>query len=301
MPSSIPAHIAVVSARIPQFDALAETDRLRAAALALKRDFNIDETQLKLAARSVGDGGRVLIAYTTNSRRSDESVDARWFDAVMHDAIYWVGAPGGIVLSNGGAAAVEHWSLADGIPAPIMSLVSQAVVRGTSERVRVIVDDPSGAIDESTLQLWGASLGVAVERGPLPGAPKPIALVAPPVAATSQRASGLDRALQAGACVAAACALFAVLRYANLPAANTSATPSTTNAASGELWATATLASPALAEAMKSASYGGGAWVIVAPPLERTALPAVERAIAASGLAVQAIAEPEPRVRVRRP
>jgi hypothetical protein len=288
---------------------------LRAAALALRRDFNVNDAQLKLAARSVGAASghndRVLIAYTTQSQRAEDSVDARWFEAAKGDAIYWLGAPNGVALSSAGAAAIEHWSLADGVPAPIMALIAQSIGSGAGSGTRLLIDDADGHFDQATLELWRASLGIAVERGALPGIAQPIPLLPPPAAALSVRNAAFDRALVACACVAALAALLSTARYAMLPsielaaraagAAGSTATASRANTASGELWASATLASPVLAETMKSASYGGGAWVIAAPSLDRAILPSMATALTANGLAVQTIVDPEPRVRVQKP
>jgi hypothetical protein len=57
-----PPQLALVTVRIARFDSLGESDRLRAAALALKRDFNVDETKLKLALRSTRVGSMLLRA-----------------------------------------------------------------------------------------------------------------------------------------------------------------------------------------------------------------------------------------------
>jgi hypothetical protein len=295
-----PPQLALVTARIPRFDALAPADQLRAAALALRRDFNIDDAQLKLAARSISSSDdRVLIAYTTRSSSAD-AVDARWFEAAQTDTIYWLGAPNGFVLSNAGAAPIEHWSPSDGIPAPIMSIVAQRARAEGADKTHVIIDDVTAAhIDDATLALWRASLGATIDRGHLPGAARAMALLAPPTATAEPAKSSLDRALLVAACVAALCAVVSIVRYASIAAPQV-ANGAATNAP-GEVWARATAAAPALAERAKQATYGGGAWVITAPTLERNALPAIAQSLSTNGLAAQTVTEPEARVRVQKP
>jgi hypothetical protein len=297
-----PPQLALVTARVPGFDTLTPADRLRAAALALKREFNVESTALKLAAQRIThrDDDRILIAYTTHATNGAATLDARWFDAAQTETIYWVDAPNGFVLSNAGAAPIEHWSASEGVPTPIMAVVAQRN-RDQLSATRVVIEDDR-TIDEATLNLWRASLGVEIERGSLPGTARAIVLTAPPTAAIEPAKTSLDRALFAATCVAAVCALLSIARYVALPSAaptaNASNAPSTSP---GELWFRATNAAPQLAERTKQASYGGGAWVITAPTLERNALPSIAQSLSANGLATQIVAEPEPRVRVQKP
>ncbi len=303
-----PPTLAIVAATISHFDRLNAADQLRAAALALKRDFSIDAPKLKLVARSVRGGGndRVLIGYTTRSENEHDTMDLRWFDAVADGAIVWIDAPHGFVVSSEGAAVVEEGANDEGPPAALMSLAALTATSSADRRnsLHIVIDDVSGAsINEATLDLWRAALGARIERRALPGSAKLATLVAPPKSSAAPPRTNLDRALLVASCAALVCAGLSLARYVSAPttASSTAASASALRSGSGELWSRATLAAPKLAVHMKSATYGGGSWVIAAPSLEKSAVPDIVGALNANALSTQVITEPETRIRVQRP
>jgi hypothetical protein len=296
-----PPTLAIVTAKISRFDELSASDQLRAAALALKRDFNIDDPRLKLIARNVvgNASDRVLIAYTTQSTNANDAIDVRWLDAAASGTIHWIGAPHGFVVSDAGAATVDHWSRDEGIPESLMALIAQHS-RWDTRELRIAIDDVRGEhIDEATLATWRASLGATIERTALAGTTKLTPLTAPPKAVARAERTSLDRVLVTATILASLCALLSLWRYATVSdVAARAANPGVSQA--GDLWARTVLAVPALADGAKNASYGGGGWVIVAPKLERVTLPAIASALAANGLAAQIVTEPDTRIRVQR-
>ncbi|MGL4233606.1 MAG: hypothetical protein ACRCWJ_19725 [Casimicrobium sp.] len=299
MSSATSTHIAVVATRIAQFAALSRDDQLRAAALALKRDFGVTNASLKLAAKTINDGGeRVLIAYTTSPTGFD-AIDLSWVERVADGAILWRvgnGQEEGLLFSNQGIAHIDAWS--NGKPAPTALVALIASRNKTQQGQRVLVDDDINSVDEKTLALWRASLGVEFERETSKTVAAPTTLVNVPTATATRAVAGIDRALFAAALASLLCFAFALWRYASLPATTTVNNTATTNA--GELWARATLAAPELQEFTKTANYGGGAWVIASPALPMDALPRIEATLKANELSTQIVREPELRIRVQR-
>jgi hypothetical protein len=310
-----PPKVAIVATRIARFDSLPREDQLRAAALALKRDFSIATPTLRLTALAV-DSQRVLIAYVSGDRASlgtnenDASIDSRWLSAVADGTIYWIAndasanSRDAFLLSDMGAATIEHGQAGDTVPAALSALIGERSRLKQSARV-VIVESSHGSsgLSDGTLALWQAALGAQFERGSLPGISRNIALLAVPQIQATQARTAIDRALVATTCASALCAALAVWRFADAPGVREGAKEVGTSAPTraGELWARTTLAAPQLSEALRSASFGGGAWIIAAPSLPRNTTPAIESALATNGIASQTIVEPEIRIRVQRP
>jgi hypothetical protein len=311
-----PPNVAIVAARIVQFDSLPRDDQLRAAALALKRDFSIETPTLRLTAIAL-DSERALIAYATGDRSNlgaDEagvSIDARWLSAVADGTIYWIAnntsenLRDAFLLSDLGAATIEHWQAGDAVPAALIALIGERSRRQQNARV-IIVETSHGSsgIDADTLALWQASLGAQFERGSLPGTARTIALLPVPKIQATQARAAIDRALVATTCASALCAALALWHFADAPTGAIDSEKSLGAGAAtrpGELWARTTLAAPQLSEVMSNANFGGGAWIIAAPRLPRTMIPAIESMLATNGMASQTILEPEIRIRVQRP
>ncbi len=301
MPLLTPPHVAIVAARIAGFDALFPDDKLRAAALVLKRDFGVASPTLRLAANAI-DAERALIAYSTASNDA-ASIDVRYLSAVADGTIYWIAhAPdNAFLISDLGAATLEQWQASDGAPAALLALIGERARLKQATRV-VIVESSAGiaGVDDESLALWRASLGAHIERGELPGAAGPLSLAAVPTVQAAQPKATLDRALVACVCVSTLCACLALARLATTPSAvAANATPSSTPA--GELWARTMLAAPKLNESMRSANFGGGAWIIAAPALPRESIGTIESSLSSNALATQTVFEPEIRIRVQRP
>jgi hypothetical protein len=321
MPLLTPPRVAIVAARIARLAALSHDDQLRAAALVLKRDFGVASPTLRLAAVALN-AERALIAYATGGDSNDPidtsapAIDARWLSAVVDGTIYWIAnetranTHDAFLLSDLGAATIEQWHAGDAAPTVLTSLIGERA--RNKERARVVIVESSHAasgIEDETLALWRASFGAEFERGALPGVANEIELSRVPAVQATQAHTGLDRALTASVCASALCAALALWRFIDAPAAATAATATTSananersaSLAAGELWARATLAAPKLNDAMRSANFGGGAWIVVMPSLPREAIPSIESALSSNTLASQTVLDPEIRVRVQRP
>jgi hypothetical protein len=306
MPLLTPPNVAIVSARIARFAALSTDDQLRAAALVLKRDFGVASPSLRLTATAL-DTERALIAYSTASvaANATASIDARWLNAVADGTIYWIAddANNAFLLSDLGAANIEQWRAGNDAPSALVALIGERARLKQAARVIIVESsaNASGVADDS-LAHWRASLGAHIERGALPGVARAVSLAAVPSVQAAQPRTTMDSALLACACVSVLCAALALWRFA---ASTTSDTPPTTASVAalpaGELWARTMAAAPKLNESMRSANYGGGAWIIAAPKLPRDAMGSIESSLTSNALASQAVFEPEVRIRVQRP
>ncbi len=297
-------HVAIVAARIPRFATLAPEDRLRAAALALWRDYGVERTSLQLATRALSSDlsdELVLIAYST-ANSGATSVDFSWLPHAINGDIFWIAnnddRQESLVLSEQGAARIQAWRTGDDVPDALLSLASARMRAKQSVRV-VLVERDGRHIDDKALVLWSASLGVLFERGLLPTSNDLAPLQAVPVPRTRTTNTGFDRALLSALCAALVCVAIAAWRLASVPSAASIA--NAIPARAGALWARATLAAPQLVEHGRSATFGGGAWVVAAPTLPATALPGIDSALSANALASQIVREPEIRIRVQQP
>jgi HAMP domain-containing protein len=302
--SPLPHHVAVVATRIARFATLNRDDQLRAAALALQRDYGVQNASLHVAARALASDGvtdRVLIAYTT-SNSADASIDFAWANVAASGTIFWITRSDvpheGSVLSDQGVAHIDAWRDGDEVPAALVALLGARAREKRAARV-VLVERNDHRVPDAALALWSASLGVPFERGTLPQTREAMRLQSVPIAAVSAPSTKLDRALVAALCAACACVALAAWRWSATPSAAVAS--NATPIPAGELWARATTTAPQLIEHGRSANFGGGAWVIAAPALPLDELPRVESALSANGLAAQIVRQPEVRVRVQRP
>jgi hypothetical protein len=306
MPLLTPPTVAIVSARIARFAALSTDDQLRAAALVLKRDFGVTSPSLRLAATAL-DAERALIAYSTASVAANDtvSIDARWLNVVADGTIYWIadGANNTFLLSDLGAATIEQWRAGMEAPSALVGLIGERA--RLEQAARVVIVEPSenaSAVSDDALALWRASLGAQIERGALPGVARTVTLAAVPSMQAAQPRAKMDGALLACVCISALCAALALWRFAAATTPNTStANVNVAALPAGELWARTMAAAPKLNESMRSANYGGGAWIIAAPKLPRDAVGDIESALTSNALAAQTVLEPEVRIRVQRP
>jgi hypothetical protein len=305
MPLLTPPNVAIVSARISRFAALSTDDQLRAAALVLKRDFGVASPSLRLTATAL-DAERALIAYSTASVAANDTVniDARWLNAVGDGTIYWIadGANIAFLISDLGAASIEPWRAGNEAPSALVGLIGERARLKQAARVVIVESENASGVSDDALALWQASFGAHFERGVLPGVVRTVALAAVPNMQAAQPRTTMDSALLACACISALCAALALWRFS--AATISDSPPVKANVATlpaGELWARTMVAAPKLNESMRTANYGGGAWIIAAPALPRDVMGAIESSLTSNALASQTVFEPEVRIRVQRP
>jgi hypothetical protein len=336
----VPPTLALVRSRIAGFAALTANDQQRAAAFALKRDLGVDSAQLQLVARAIGgnDSDAVGIAFTTHSAAElknassplaahTSSVPVEFFDAMTSGSLHWYGAPSGFVIGPMGAALVEHHSDdAERVPSEVLSMLGhQHAVQ------RVVLINPLSPIQDASLSMWQAATGAhfAIETSDSFDPIRALTLRAPMRAPVAQPHTAFDRALLAACIVSVLCVGVAVIARLAQPVSGTSngavvpgKTPSQ-SLASGDLFSRIATVSPQSIRAMKSATFGGGAWVIAlntapgAGDAKKNATPetpaasdstypayaldATAKALRDNGLLVQTITQPEPRLRVSAP
>ncbi len=355
-----PASLALVRTRIMGFSALNTDEQLRAAALALKRDLGVDTAHIRLATRALNKDDEIAIAFASapasalNSATADStalSFPAAFFEAMQSDEIRWFGAPNGIAVGPGGSAAIEPHSVStatvqnNALPNEIVTLLS---VRGAPNRVALHdardMHDTYDAHDmpsAETLALWSAATGATftfATSNTFTSANRHrsrIALVAVSQATISKPRGALDRALMVACVASVICLGLATLQWVTgraqlknlLSSAPTSGTVSAQRTAiAGDLFARIATISPEVVRSMKSATYGGGAWIVslnapiannannasttTTPPSTVKNLPTPDASILVNsaaaalrnnGFSVQAILQPEPRLRVQAP
>jgi hypothetical protein len=315
------------------FSALKADEQLRAAAFALKRDLGVDAAHIRLAARAVQKDDDVAVAFVsvsdvTIANSAALTCPAAFFEAMQSGEIHWFGAPNGIAVGPSGSAAIELHSASttvtqsNELPNEIVTLLS---ARGAPNRV--VLHDAQNTPSAETLALWHAATGatfVVANSNALTRSSR-IALTAASQTTISKPRSALDRALMV-ACVASfVCLGIAMLQWFTdraqlknvLSSAPVSGTISATNA--GDLLARMATVAPELIRTMKSATYGGGAWIVslitpaasdttaasatkTSPTLDVNALVnGAATALRNNGFSVQATTQPEPRLRVQAP
>jgi hypothetical protein len=332
-----------VRSRIAGFSALSIEDQQRAAAFALKRDLGVDSTRLRLAARALSgkDSDIASIAFVTQPTNVTTARDTgstinepaahapvELFDAMASGALHWYNAPSGFVVGPMGAATIEHHSdQPDHLPNEVLSMLGHD---HTAQRVVLI--NPQGSIEHATLAMWQAATGASftVENKAAFDQQRSLTLRAPTRAAIAQPRSALDRALMAACVASVVCMCIAgIARWwqprseSAMDSANASMTAGDVarrGMGSGELLNRIATVSPPLLRSMKTATFGGGAWVIAlnAPSPAATggaaspdaasslasttdSLVATAKALRDNGLLVQTISQPEPRLRVSAP
>lgn len=301
--SSQPVNI--IGVRIAGLSRLAGDDRLRAAALALKREFGIATESIALAVIDLGYEDRALIAYApyapSSASASPQTVDA-WFEPFAQKReVVWsmnVGNSESVIYSEHGATAISTWQVGDSPPDALVALANERA--RLSQPLTVWLDSANSNSaqlpDSATLAHWSAALGAVFK--PLEARPRanPLTLRRVPSLASTPAASGLDRALWVAAVASVCCLAVASARTL------LSAPPAVASARAvpaGELWARTTLASPVLAQQVKAATFGGGAWVLAVPGIAAPELDRAATTLRDNGFATQLVREPEARIRVQ--
>ncbi len=323
-----------------------DTAHIRLATRALNKD---DEVAVAFASVDTSPPASALDSATANNPVL--SFPAAFFEAMQSDEVRWFGAPNGIAVGPGGSVAIEPHSVStstvqnDELPNEIVTLLS---ARGAPNRVALHdthdTHDTHDAPSVEKLALWSAATGATFtlanantftgadrNRNPNPN-PNRIALVAVSQATISKPRNALDRALMVACVASVICLGLATLQWftdrtqlkhtlSSAPASGTISTPRA--AIAGDLFARIATISPELVRSMKSATYGGDAWIVslnapVANNASSTTTPTsavknspepdtrvlVNNAAAAlrnNGFSVQATLQPEPRLRVQAP
>ncbi|TAG79380.1 MAG: hypothetical protein EAZ21_10625 [Betaproteobacteria bacterium] len=294
--------INTIGVRIAGLARLGGDDRLRAAALALRREFGIATDSISLVVIDLGYDERALIAYAANANGAMTLNFDAWFETLLKKrAVVWSMAAGdaeSVVYSEHGATAISHWR--DG-EAPPSAMVALANERARSSQPLTVWLDCTRANDAvvpspATLAHWNASLGAEFRMLEARPAANLLPLRRVPSLSSAAPTGVLDRALWAAALASIACLVIAGARtLVNAPPQATTARA----IAAGELWARATLTSPVLAEQMKSATFGGGAWVIAVPGITPSDLDRAAKSLGNNGFTTQLVREPEARIRVQ--
>ncbi len=294
--------INAIGVRIAGLARLGGDDRLRAAALALRREFGIATDAISLAVIDLGYDERALIAYAANANGTLPLNFDAWFEALLKGReVVWSMAAGdaeSVVYSEHGATAISHWRDGDAPPSAMVALANERARSSQPLTVWLDCTRARHAISPSpaTLAHWSASLGAEFRILEARPAANLLPLRRVPSLSSAAPTGVLDRALWAAALASIVCVAIAGARtLVNAP-------PQTTTARAipaGELWARATLTSPVLAEQMKSATFGGGAWVIAVPGIAPPELDRAAKSLSNNGFTTQLVREPEARIRVQ--
>jgi hypothetical protein len=320
---SFDASIALVRTRIAGFATLKVDDQLRAAAFALKRDLGVDTANVRLAARVLSKSDDVAVAFSSvrdGDPQRTLTCPAAFFKAIESGALHWFGAPHGVAVGPSGSAVIDQHSESE-LPNEIVTLLSS---RGAP--TRVVLQDAATTPTTNTLAHWSAASGAtfSMATDDTFNLNERVTLVAPSASSITPSRSAFDRAL-AITCVASLVCLCAAgyqwfdhtSSINSIPATSPTANGKNTMQA-GELFARVATVSPTMTASMKSATYGGGAWLIAlsaspaagpsaaTKPVTETdsgvaRLNGTASALRNNGFAVQAITEPEPRLRVQAP
>lgn len=306
----VPPQLGVARLNIPGFSKLTPGEQLQAAALALRRDVSVEVADLRLATRAMpgapGSPHAVLVAWCDGAGRATPWVtDA--LAAITPGRLLWVGAPHGYLLGENGAVVVDA-AAGSSLPAEAAAMLTAGSAHPVTDIVLVSRD--TALLDDDRLALWAAASGVAMTDGHWP-AVLTVPLQSPPGPRARTAWAALDRALG----VALLAALLAVALtgwrwFAAAPAAgavavvgnNGNASGASPHAAPGALLQRVSLVAPELLPALHSATYAGGAWVLVlANGFDPASLRRAVAMLEANGLAVQTAQAAEPRLRVALP
>jgi hypothetical protein len=257
--------------------------------------------------------------------------------------IHWFGAPNGIAIGPSGSAVIESPAHAlteknsHELPNEMVTLLS---ARGAPHHV--ILHDATQTPSPETLALWAAATGATftVDSENTVTSGNSIALSAVSPTTITQPRHAIDRALLVACVASLACVGVAAIQWfsdhALLKNATDSSATSTVGTISGvsantargtlagDLIARIATVSPELMRSMKSATYGGGAWIMSfnPPTVATAATPATAtspssaaaatadantlinlaaNALRNNGFSVQVTTQPEPRLRVQAP
>lgn len=305
-----PPAVGLVRLRVPGFSRLTPSERLQAATLALTRDLGVTQVQ-RLCAIAVPDAtDEAAVAYTadtTADRSSAVTLTTRVLGLMQPSKIFWVDAPRGFVVGERGGAALEAIDAGNAVAAmqPLPSVVA-ALIGSLSDTVNaqcILVRRDRVALTDNTLAYWRAASGIDFVDGALPTT-QPITLLSPPKTTVRPAITSLDRALRAASVGALVCAFVAGAHYALTPnpTPDSSLAPPLNAATPGALFERIAVVAPDLPELLQSATFAGGAWVLVlADTTDASALLRTTQRLEANGFAVQSTRAPGPRLRVSLP
>lgn len=299
-----PPALGLLRLRIPGFARLTNSEQLQAAALAVTRDLGVAHA-LRIATKPVaGAPDDALVAYceaATNA--AGKSCATRLLRLMQPGKIFWVNAPGGYIVGERGAAAVEATVDASHTLPSVVAATFGAVSDSASAQC-VLVNRDRSALSDDTLAFWRAASGVDIVDGVLPDVAA-VELVAPPKARVSIQSTPLDRALRWCAAGAVACAALAAMQFALVPKTPPAASATLTNSSrqgAGALFERISAIAPDVSTNLQSATFAGGAWVLVlADATDAAALQRATAMLEGNGLSVQSTRSPSPRLRVALP
>jgi hypothetical protein len=297
-----PPQVAIVRAKIPGFATLAAADQRRAAAFALRRDFGVESSTIVLTAMAITPPNStngfddVAIAFGNATEHANASIPTRYLRAVQPNRITWFGAPTGFVIGPDGAAAIETDTQSSQTPPrEIMSMLSANLT------VTEVVVLGEHRFASETLQWWNAATGVTFsERADDSTSHDVSQLQAVRSSPLAPRRTKLDRALWVACAASVACAAVALVTWSSQRASTVAATSTAPpNVRAGDMFAHIATIAPDLRTSLKTATYGGNAWVISLSNSE--SLQPSAAALRNNGFAVQTVTEPDARLRVSLP
>jgi hypothetical protein len=305
-----PPELGLARLSITGFSALKAAEQLQAAALALRRELSIEPAPLRLAVATAADSGdvaRVAFCTTPVDPAKAQPVATVLLAAMRRGQAFWVGAPGGFIVTEQGAATVDFAAADDQLPAVVTDILSAMDASASAECV--LVNRDRARVSDERLAWWSAASGVAMVDGALPSS-APVLLATPPRARIAPLITRLDRALQVGAVAAILCAVLAGVRYATISSSNapsmtassTNAITATHHAAPGALLERIGSIAPDVVLRAQSATFASGTWVLALPEgMDASAVSRATRAMQANGLLAQSTNAPTPRIRVQLP
>lgn len=302
----VPPRLGFARLAIPGFAALAANERLQAAALALRRDLSVTSSALRVAAAPAPDQAastsHAMVAWCDGVDAENQTLATDLPGAVQPGRLYWVGAPTGYLVGEMGAVVVEGTANVEALPGEVAAMLAAQGCQTVTDIV--LVDHDATALPPDRLALWSAASGVSLHAGGWPASP-PVPLVAPPRTRARPETTALDRALRWALVAALVCTGLGAWRYLSLPGpvpVPAAAPTVAVHAAPGALLDRISVAAPDLMPHLQSATYAGGAWVLLlADAYDAAALQRATRTLESNGLVVQSARAPGPRLRVSLP
>ena len=300
----VPPQLGLARLAIPGFAGLSASERLQAAALALRRDLSVSGADLRIAATPAPgpttSSGHAMVAWCSSSSDTNNKPLATDLPgAVQPGRLYWVGAPAGYLVGEMGAVVVEPNDAGLALPTEVAAMLAARGCQVVTDIV--LVDRDSNALPDDRLALWSAASGVSLRDGSWPVTAS-VPLVAPPRARVRPVTTALDRALRWAFVAALVCLGLSAWRYASLPAPAPLPTAASTAPAPGALLDRLSIVAPDLLPHLQTATYAGGAWVLVlADAYDAAAMQRATRMLEGNGLVVQSARAPGPRLRVSLP
>ena len=300
----VPPQLGLARLAIPGFAGLSASERLQAAALALRRDLSVSGADLRIAATPAPgpttSSGHAMVAWcSSGSDTNNKPLATDLPGAVQPGRLYWVGAPAGYLVGEMGAVVVEPNDAGQALPTEVAAMLAARGCQVVTDIV--LVDRDSNALPDDRLALWSAASGVSLRDGSWPVTAS-VPLVAPPRARVRPVTTALDRTLRWALAAALVCAGLSAWRYASQPTPSPLPAAASTAPAPGALLDRISISAPDLLPHLQSATYAGGAWVLVlAEAYDAAAMQRATRMLEGNGLVVQSARAPGPRLRVSLP